>query len=59
MRVYMSDIGHPLTGDSLYGGEAPELIGRQALHACMLSFRHPATGEKMIVEAPIPDDLKE
>ncbi len=59
IRVHMSHIGHPLTGDSLYGGEAPELIGRQALHACMLSFRHPATGEKMIIEAPIPDDLKE
>lgn len=59
IRVHLSHIGHPIAGDALYGGEAPELIDRQALHAYYLSFRHPVTGETLEVCAPYPEDIKE
>lgn len=57
IRVHMSHLGHPVVGDHLYGGEAPWLIERQALHARYLSFYHPITGNFMEVEAPLPDDI--
>ena len=57
IRVHMASIGHPVAGDSLYGGEAPRLIGRQALHACRIEFRHPAENRGLIIEAPLPDDM--
>ncbi|MDF2924258.1 MAG: ylyB2 [Paenibacillaceae bacterium] len=63
IRVHMTHLGHPLLGDSMYGicaDDANELpIGRHALHASKLSFVHPATGEKMIFSAPLPQDMKE
>lgn len=59
IRVHMSHIGHPLVGDDLYGGDNSLLIGRQALHAYQLSFRHPVTGKAITVEAPLPDDIRE
>lgn len=59
IRVHMSHIGHPLVGDFLYGGENPELIDRQALHSYKLSINHPVTGERLILEAPLPDDFKQ
>ena len=58
IRVHMSHIGHPVLGDWLYGGGNVNLIERQALHAARLSFTHPITGEKMMLEAPLPDDMK-
>lgn len=57
IRVHLSHIGHPVAGDSLYGGGDPDLIGRQALHATFLSFRHPTTKEELHLEAPLPDDI--
>ena len=59
IRVHMSHIGHPIAGDSLYGKEEPEIIGRQALHAYLLRFTHPVTGDKIEVEAPMPEDMKD
>lgn len=59
IRVHMSHTGHPLVGDSLYGGEHPELIDRQALHSYKLSINHPVSGERLVLEAPLPDDFKE
>lgn len=59
IRVHMSHIGYPLVGDYLYGGEAPWLLGRQALHAYKLSFNHPVTGKRLTVEAPLPNDIQE
>lgn len=59
IRVHMSHIGHPLVGDFLYGGEHPELIDRQALHSYKLSINHPVSGERLVLEAPLPDDFKE
>jgi 23S rRNA-/tRNA-specific pseudouridylate synthase len=45
----------------LYGKARPESFGlkRQFLHAIKLQFRHPKTSRKLIVETPLPDDLKE
>lgn len=57
IRVHMSHIGYPVLGDYLYGGEAPSLIERQALHARFLSFYHPVTGERIVLEAPLYDDM--
>ena len=58
IRVHMSHIGHPVLGDSLYDVEAPDLIGRQALHAAGLSLIHPITKERMEFEAPMPEDMQ-
>ena len=56
IRVHMSAIGHPLAGDGMYGGSR-RLMERQALHGEMLVWRHPWTGEKKQVRAPLPDDF--
>ena len=66
IRVHLSEAGHPLLGDALYGaGRKPkgladmaqDFIGRQALHAWTLSFPHPRTGKTLHVEAPLPEDF--
>ena len=56
IRVHMASIGHPLVGDQVYGSKkpVPGLAG-QCLHAACLTFTHPTTGERMTVEAPLPD----
>ncbi|KXZ13547.1 RNA pseudouridine synthase [Bacillus nakamurai] len=56
IRVHMSYLGHPLVGDTLYGGKT-EGMTRQALHSERLSFLHPMTGEPLVFHAPIPDDM--
>ncbi len=58
IRVHMAHIGHPLTGDFLYGTEDPALIGRAALHACTLKFRHPITGLPLSFEIGLPEDMQ-
>ncbi|WP_409253449.1 RluA family pseudouridine synthase [Bacillus sp. SCS-153A] len=57
IRVHMSYKGHPLLGDSLYGGN-PDKIDRQALHCRSLSFLHPNTGEQLHFQVPLPVDMK-
>lgn len=57
IRVHMAHLGHPVLGDRPYGGAAPALIRRQALHAVRLSFVHPATREHLQFDAPLPDDM--
>ncbi len=57
IRVHLSHIGHPIAGDSLYGKAEPEIIGRQALHAAELHFRHPVSGADLDVRAPVPEDM--
>ncbi|MGB3387867.1 MAG: RluA family pseudouridine synthase [Pseudaminobacter sp.] len=73
IRVHMAHIGHPLVGDPAYGlsfrtkaNRLPERLKamvnglkRQMLHARLLAFRHPATGQMMRFEAPIPPDMEE
>ena len=56
IRVHMAYIGHPLLGDSLYGAPSPEKgLSGQCLHARMLRFVHPRTGEDVTLEAPLPE----
>lgn len=70
IRVHLTELGHPVVGDSVYGGagrirtvdDAPararmKAQGRQALHAWRLGFTHPVTGEKMQFVSPLPDDI--
>ena len=57
IRVHMAHIGHPLTGDFLYGTEDRELIGRPALHSGYLSFLHPITKERLQFSVPLPEDM--
>ena len=55
IRVHMAHIGHPLLGDTVYGGRAVKSLAGQCLHARQLTFVHPRTGEAMTVECPLPD----
>lgn len=70
IRVHMSYLQHPLLGDTAYGGRARIPSGaseeltdmirkfdRQALHAVMLKFEHPVSGEEVEFHAPVPDDM--
>jgi 23S rRNA pseudouridine1911/1915/1917 synthase len=71
IRVHMAWLGHPLIGDDTYGSgfktkatklapagrEAVEGFRRQALHAAVLGFEHPVTGENLSFESEIPPDL--
>ena len=67
IRVHMAHIGHPVVGDPLYGGrrripgDGNLVPSRQALHAYLLGFRHPRSGEALRFEAVFPyyfNDLK-
>jgi len=58
IRVHMKFIGHPLVGDPAYGrNKGVSMEGGQALHAAVLGFVHPRTGEFMQFEAPLPPDI--
>ena len=71
IRVHMAHIGHPLLGDPLYGAgfaskaaclsqaarDALARLGRQALHAAVLGFRHPETGARLRFESALPHDM--
>lgn len=62
IRVHMKYIGHPLVGDPMYGPSRQKVTHRwiegQALHAGVLGFDHPRTGERMEFESPLPDDMQ-
>ena len=59
IRVHLDSIGHPVVGDSTYGGARSSLSSpRPMLHAAKLSFAHPTTGEVMTFEAPVPEDMQ-
>ncbi|CAA7622515.1 RluA family pseudouridine synthase [Magnetospirillum sp. UT-4] len=72
IRVHMTSLGHPLVGDQTYGRSRPpraatlcsdtgrHLAGfpRQALHAYLLGFDHPTSGERLRFESTIPFDIK-
>jgi 23S rRNA pseudouridine1911/1915/1917 synthase len=58
IRVHLASIGHPVVGDAVYGRRKQRLpVSRQFLHARRLRFRHPQTGERLDLEAPLPEDL--
>ncbi len=56
IRVHMASIGHPLLGDTVYapGRTSPYKLEGQCLHAKVLGFRHPRTGEYIGTDAPLP-----
>ena len=62
VRVHMRAIGHPVAGDTAYGGSAALAarlrLPRQALHARRLAFAHPVTGAPIEVVEPLPEDLR-
>jgi 23S rRNA pseudouridine1911/1915/1917 synthase len=66
IRVHLSAIGHPIVGDSLYGGvhrrvagdiKAVQRLERPFLHAARLAFTHPREGNRLQFIAPLPEDL--
>lgn len=70
IRVHLSEAGHPLLADSVYGGDARlgnlkdtklkaliKELGRQALHAKTLGFIHPVTGEYLEFDSELPEDM--
>ena len=67
VRVHMASIGHPLTGDPVYGragrthGKLLKELGfhRQALHAAELGFTHPVTSLRLSFSSPMPPDMQE
>jgi 23S rRNA pseudouridine1911/1915/1917 synthase len=73
IRVHLSHVGHPVVGDPVYGGGGARrmtgaqktsatalerVVGRQALHAALLGFRHPVSGQPVEFRAPWPRDLE-
>lgn len=61
VRVHLSYLGHPVLGDSVYGDprQDPVPVPRLALHAAVLGFVHPRTGERMRFTSPMPPDLEQ
>ena len=66
IRVHLSEHGHPVVGDALYGGVKRNVRGplavastldRPFLHAARLTFTHPGSGTRLTVESPLPSDL--
>jgi 23S rRNA pseudouridine1911/1915/1917 synthase len=58
IRVHLAARGWPLVGDPVYGAaSAPHAFPRQALHAWRVAFTHPATGHRLHLEAPVPQDM--
>lgn len=58
IRVHLAAKGFPLIGDPVYGHRRPaKLLNRQALHAFLLGFRHPATGETLRFTSELPADI--
>jgi 23S rRNA pseudouridine1911/1915/1917 synthase len=61
LRVHMAAIGHPIVGDTMYGGQTIEAgdfqFTRQALHAAEITFVHPVTLSTMTLAAPLPADM--
>ncbi len=73
IRVHLAHIGHPVIGDPVYGGSrggnrgerleefsrVAGALGRQALHAYLIGFEHPVSGEFLRFESHLPKDIKE
>ncbi|HXE17154.1 MAG TPA: RluA family pseudouridine synthase [Stellaceae bacterium] len=59
IRVHLAALGFPLIGDPVYGRKrGPKIFSRQALHACLLGFKHPVTGDPLRFTSELPDDMK-
>jgi 23S rRNA pseudouridine1911/1915/1917 synthase len=58
IRVHLAAIGHPVVGDDRYGGQRSGVAApRPCLHAGRLGFDHPGTGERLVLESPLPADV--
>jgi 23S rRNA pseudouridine1911/1915/1917 synthase len=57
IRAHFAAIGHPLAGDTTYGGERKYGLERQFLHAHRLAFAHPQSGEQLSFSSELPADL--
>ena len=68
IRVHLASIGHPLLGDTIYADESvgesdpkknsPGMISRAALHCARTVFLHPVSRSQVILEAPLPEDMR-
>ena len=67
IRVHLSTIGHPVVGDTLYGGvrrhvpkdvQPVQRLERPFLHSWKLAFKHPTDGRNLVFSSPIPEDLQ-
>ena len=66
IRVHLSEQGHPVLADRIYGHssrdprlqEAAAAVGRQALHAALLAFDHPGMGQRFQFEVELPPDMQ-
>ena len=61
IRVHMASIGHPILGDPLYGPKKQPVVGLQGqmLHAMVIGFIHPVSGEYLEVTAPLPEEFEQ
>ena len=59
IRVHLAHTGHPIVGDDLYGKKARNMAERPLLHAYKIEFKHPVKGTPILIEAPLPEDIKE
>ena len=58
IRVHFASIGHPVVADPVYGRRRKKLpVPRQFLHASRLGFKHPKSGQRLSLEAPLPPEL--
>jgi len=57
IRVHLEAVGHPLVGDSVYGGPGRYGLERQFLHSSRIAFRHPVSGDRLELGSELPDDL--
>jgi len=61
IRVHLSQLGHPIVGDTLYGAAtkpgAQPALGRPWLHSWRITFSSPSTGKQVTLEAPVPEEL--
>jgi 23S rRNA pseudouridine955/2504/2580 synthase len=65
IRVHLAHLGHPIAGDDKYGDFAWNRrlarlgLKRMFLHAARVGFRHPASGEYLVIDAPLPEELRD
>jgi len=59
IRVHMAFTGHPLLGDTTYGGKRWQKRARHFLHSSRLAFNHPITGARIELQAPLPEYFQE
>lgn len=66
VRVHLAHIGHPVVGDAMYGGNRHQSLEqafeamptRPMLHAALLRFKHPTTGQELTFKAPLPETFQ-